>query len=53
MIGVAKPSPVIFEQDCLRTANTIAPRKAYLPCAAVQIDMDFEVSHRGMTWPVA
>ena len=50
---VFQPGAVIAEDDGLRAASAIAPRQPDLPGAAVEIDMDLEVSHRGTIRPAA
>lgn len=47
-VSVFQPLAIILEEDCLRAAHTIAPRKPDLPRATFQIDVDLEVSHREM-----
>ena len=50
---VVKPRAVVFKQDGLCASNAIASRQADGASAAVQLDVHFEVSHRGTIWMFA
>ena len=45
-VWIGEPRGTIFEKDCLRASDAIAPRQADRARVAVQVDMYLEISHR-------
>lgn len=42
---ILEPGIIIFEEDCFRATNEIASRQSDRTGAAVQVDMDLNISH--------